>query len=79
MDEKLKKLIITYFTSVEALATEKVCNDKGLGGRIITTPRNLTADCGMAYSISVKNKEEFEEFLKSEKIKYDKIVELNMP
>lgn len=79
MITKHKRLIVTYFTSSEAIATEMVCNQKGLsGGRIITTPRGLTADCGMAFSIGIEHKEVFEKLLKDEKIKYDKIVELDV-
>ena len=76
---KNKKLIVTYFTSSEAIATEKICNARGLsGGRIITTPRQLTADCGMAFSIGIEHKDEFEKMLKEERIKYDRIVELDV-
>ena len=79
MLEKQKRIIVTYFNSSEAIATEKICNSHGLsGGRIITTPRQLTADCGMAFSIGMENKDKLVELLKSEKIKYDKIVELNL-
>lgn len=76
---KHKRLIVTYWTSSEAIATEMACNKKGLsGGRIITTPRGLTADCGMAFSIGIEHKEVFEKLLKDEKIKYDRIVELDV-
>ena len=78
MLNKKKSLIVTYFNQVEAIATEKVCNQKGIGGRLITTPRYIEAGCGMSYSISIDKKEELEELLKSEKIKYDKIIELEV-
>ena len=79
MITKHKRLIVTYFTSSEAIATEMLCNKKGLsGGRIITTPRGLTADCGMAFSIGVEYKDALEQLLKDEKIKYDRIVELDV-
>ena len=69
---------MTYFTSSEAIATEKVCNANGLGGRIITTPRHVSADCGMSFSIGIEKKEELEKLLKDERIKYDKIIELEV-
>ena len=75
MLNKQQKLIVTYFTSSEAIATEKLCNEKGIpGGRIITTPRDITADCGMSFSIGIDQKEALMELLKSERIKYDKII-----
>lgn len=75
---KKKSLIVTYFTSSEAIATEKVCNANGIGGRIITTPRHITADCGMSFSIGIEQKEKLLELLEKEKIKYDKIIELEV-
>ena len=76
MLEQKKSLIITYFNSTEAIATEKICNKAGIGGRIITTPRHITADCGMSYSIGSEHRERLEELLKEEKIKYDRIIEI---
>ena len=78
MINKKKSIIVTYFTASEAIATEKVCNANGIGGRIITTPRHITADCGMSFSIGVEHKEKLEQLLKDEKIKYDKIIELEV-
>ena len=63
---KKKSLIVTYFTSSEAIATEKVCNANGIGGRIITTPRHITADCGMSFSIGIEQKEKLLELLEKE-------------
>ena len=76
MLNKTKSLIVTFFSSSEAIATEKICNKLGLGGRIITTPRHITADCGMSFTINFEQKEMLEKILKEEKIKYDKIIEL---
>ena len=78
MLDKKKSLIVTYFSSTEAIATEKICNKEGIGGRIITTPRHITADCGMSFSIGIEQKEKLLELLKSERIKYDKIIELEV-
>lgn len=71
-----KTLIVTYFNQVEAIATEKICNQHSIGGRLINTPRHIEAGCGMSYSISIDKKQELENLLKQEKIKYDKIIEL---
>ena len=32
-----------------AMAMEKLCHEQGLPGRLIPVPRELTADCGMAW------------------------------
>ena len=49
MREKKLYLIITFHTTAAAIAMEKLCREKDLPGRLIPVPRELTADCGMAY------------------------------
>ena len=49
MREKKLYLIITFHTTAAAIAMERLCRDKGLPGRLIPVPRELTADCGMAW------------------------------
>ena len=47
MREKKRWLIITFHTTAAAIAMEKLCRAKGLPGRLIPVPRELTAGCGM--------------------------------
>ena len=49
MRAKTKRLVITFPTASAAMAMEKFCKEQGLPGRLIPTPRELTADCGMAW------------------------------
>lgn len=49
MREKKQYLVITFHTTAAAMAMEKLCREQGLPGRLIPVPRELTADCGMAW------------------------------
>lgn len=49
MREKTRKLVITFHTTAAAIAMETLCRQQGLPGRLIPVPRELTADCGMAW------------------------------
>ena len=49
MRPKTQKLVITFHTPAAAMAMEKLCHEQGLPGRLIPVPRELTADCGMAW------------------------------
>ena len=49
MREKTRKLVITFHTTAAAMAMETLCRQQGLPGRLIPVPRELTADCGMAW------------------------------
>ena len=45
MRSKTLKLVVTFHTTAAAMA----CKAQNLPGRLIPTPRELTADCGMAW------------------------------
>lgn len=57
MREKKPCFIVTYFTTAEAIATEKLCKEKGIEGKLISAPRDLSADCGIAWCTTPENKE----------------------
>lgn len=42
-------LLITFHTTAGAMAMEKRCRAAGLAGRLIPVPREITADCGLAW------------------------------
>ncbi|MEG0779567.1 MAG: DUF3343 domain-containing protein [Oscillospiraceae bacterium] len=49
MLEKSLKCIVTFHTTVGAMAMEKICRDTGVAGRLIPVPRVITAGCGMCW------------------------------
>ena len=49
MIKKEMKLIITFHTTTEAMAMEKVCKEAGADGRLIPVPRAISAGCGLAW------------------------------
>ena len=49
MRPKTLKLVVTFHTTAAAMAMEALCKAQNLPGRLIPTPRKLTADCGMAW------------------------------
>lgn len=78
MLKKKLKLIVTFHTSSEAMATEKVCKDAGIVGQLISAPRDLTSDCGISYAAEVGDKGRIEELLNSKKIEFDRMVEVEV-
>ena len=50
MRVKQLRLIVTFPTTTAAMAMEKVCAERGVPGRLIPVPREITAGCGMAWS-----------------------------
>lgn len=43
------KVIVTFHTTAEAMETESVCHERKIPGKLISAPRELTADCGIAW------------------------------
>ena len=50
MLEKRIRLVVTFSTTVAAMEMERYCLQNGIPGRLIPTPRQITADCGLAWS-----------------------------
>ena len=57
MIRKEMKLIITFHTTTEAMAMEKVCKENGADGRLIPVPRAISAGCGLAWCAKLESEE----------------------
>ena len=54
MRQATRRVVITFHTTAEAMATERLCREKGLDGKLISAPRALSSDCGIAWSAPVE-------------------------
>ncbi len=70
--------VVTFHTTAEAMATEKVCKEKQIEGRLISTPRVLSADCGISWKSPASKRFELEALLTEEKIEFAGIHELEL-
>ena len=68
MREKKLWLVITFHTTAAAIAMEKLCRAQDLPGRLIPVPRELTADCGMAWRAGVEDRAALETRVEREKL-----------
>ena len=50
-------LVITFHTTSAAMAMESLCIEKGLPGRLIPVPREITAGCGMSFRAEVEQEQ----------------------
>ena len=76
MRAKELRLIVTFHTTTSAMAMEKVCEQKGVPGRLIPVPRDITAGCGMAWSAPVGARGAIEKTAKEAGIETDGWYEL---
>lgn len=63
-----KRLVLTFHTTADAIAIERLCKAKQIAGRLIPVPRELTSDCGMAWSMLPADRSELETALETNKI-----------
>ena len=59
-----------------AIAMEKLCRAKGLPGRLIPVPRELTADCGMSWRAEVQDRAALAALTEAEGLEVDGFYEL---
>lgn len=59
MIKKFPRLIITFFTTRDAMAFEEYCHGNDIPGRLIPLPGEISAGCGLAWSAPPDEKEEF--------------------
>ena len=64
MRKKEPKLIITFHTTAEAIAMEKLCKENQKTGRMIPVPREISAGCGLAWCCEPDMEQEMSEFMK---------------
>ena len=67
------RLIVTFHTTAEAMATERLCRMRGLVGKLIPAPRALTADCGIAWAGPPETETALREALREAEIETDTI------
>ena len=44
------RIAVTFRTTADAMACERLCRAQGLPGRLFPAPRAFSADCGIAWS-----------------------------
>ena len=76
MRPKTLKLVVTFHTTAAAMAMEALCKAQNLPGRLIPTPRELTADCGMSWRAEVQDRAVLAALTKAEGLETDDFYEL---
>ena len=50
MRQKQLRTVVAFHTTAGAVAVEALCRRLGLEGKLISVPRSITSDCGLAWS-----------------------------
>ena len=76
MRPKTLKRVVTFHTTAAAMAMEALCKAQNLPGRLIPTPRELTADCGMSWRAEVQDRAALAALTEAEGLEVDGFYEL---
>jgi hypothetical protein len=63
MRKKEEKLVVTFHTTADAMAMERLCRKTGAPGRLIPVPREISAGCGLAWCAPLMSREKLRELL----------------
>lgn len=67
---KQDRLVITFFTTTDAMAMEHLCRERQADGRIIPVPRSITAGCGLAWCAAPESEKPLRALMESEGIRF---------
>lgn len=70
----MRNLYVVFYTTSEAIATEFVCKNNNIEGKLVSVPREISAGCGMSFESKEENFEKIKNLLISEDIEYEDIV-----
>ncbi len=65
MRKKVLKLVVTFHTTADAMAVEKVCQEQHVPGRLIPVPRSISAGCGLAWCSPLEEREQLMKVLQA--------------
>ena len=73
MREKSFRLGVAFPNTTTAMAMEKYCRQRGVGGRLIAVPPSITAGCGMAWCAEPEEEAAVKEVLNGQSIETEGI------
>ena len=71
--QKKPALVISFAATADAMAVERYCGEKGLPGRLIPIPREITAGCGLAWKTLPEEQERFARALEESGIRWQEM------
>lgn len=73
MIKQEEKIVITFFTTTDAMAMESMCKKNQVEGRIIPVPSRISAGCGLAWCVCPEYKEKVVHAMKENEISWQEI------
>lgn len=75
MRDKNISIVITFYSTTDAMYFENLAQKSDLNGRLIPIPSFIKAGCGLCWKEDTKNRNILENLIKIHNIKYEQIIE----
>lgn len=72
------RTVITFHTTAEAMVAERLFRALELPGKLITVPRKLTSDCGLAWSAPAETGPQTEDALRRRSLGFDGVYAMEL-
>ena len=70
MIKRTMKLVITFHTTTDAMAMERMCRRAGAPGRLIPLPHSISAGCGLAWCAAPDSEDALRALMAQNRIVY---------
>lgn len=75
MKKQENGVVATFYTTAAAMEWEAACRAAGIEGKLISTPREFSADCGIAWRSPAGYRETLETLAGKQKLETERICE----
>lgn len=75
MIPRSKKLVITFYTTTDAMAMESICKARHADGRMIPVPGSISAGCGLAWCAEIQSRAALEALMQESGIAFQQMHE----
>jgi hypothetical protein len=76
--ERSVRCVVTFPTTTAALTLERACMEENVPGRLVPTPRSVTAHCGLSWSAPQDARESLEKLVIARGIQIDGVYRVRM-
>ena len=73
MIRKTDRIVITFYTTTDAMAMEQVCREIHAAGRIIPVPGHISADCGLAWCAPPDSENDLRDLMQKHHLRFQDI------
>lgn len=73
MIQRREKLVITFYTTTDAMTMERLCKEQQADGRIIPVPGSISADCGLAWCAPPESEASLRTLMAAQRLRFQGI------